>query len=290
MEHAPKTESINQHEAEENELSDAAKEAAGEKVLRISFAEWKEGKKDEVKKEIEYYSGEIAEIQSFFRAKIQRDREAGKGEMPEKEFTRWEGDYADQWKYIQNQLTRLKLGTGNQESMEFEAEAEKIMFVSEDNLGETIEAQAGRFFEERSHALRDAIQESDSETKTEDLNTLGSFLTSVAEHLDYRYISYAEMRNSYGDSEYDMKRFDKRRTEAHNHAIEHLNKLNQLARKYETTPFIARDLWTSENQRQTPHMSKRMSYDRHVFEAYYTHAFGNLVDKIKSEHEQYDRY
>ena len=290
MENFPKAAASEQSESEEKrELSEDKKESAGEKVLKISFADWKEQRKPEAKEYIESCAQDIADVQDYFRKKIKRNREEGKGDLSETDFCKLEKDFADQWSYIQRELSFLELNHGTQEGMEFEAEAERAMFV-EKELDETIEAQAGRFFEERSRALREAIENSDSETKEKDLDTLGSFLTSVAEHLDYRYIGFEEMRDTYGSSEYEMKRFDERRTDAHNNAIEHLNKLNHLAEKYGTTPFMARDLWTSKNQKQTPYMSKRMSYDRHVFESYYTHAFGNLVSRIKAEHDRYSSY
>ena len=91
----------------------------------------------------------------------------------------------------------------------------------------------------------------------------------------------------YGDDMWSLQQFDERRTASHNDAIKHLNYLNDLARKYGTRPFTPRNFWTSQNQRQTPAMSSHMSYDRHVFESFYTHAFGKeSVDRIRRKHER----
>ena len=175
----------------------------------------------------------------------------------------------------------------SQEAMEYEADVEAAMFSSESHLDEAIEARSGDYYTERSRALRDAINASGEKTKQSDLSLLGSFWSSVAEHLEYRYTTQAELRDQYGDDMWSLQQFDERRTASHNDAIKHLNYLNDLARKYGTRPFTPRNFWTSQNQRQTPAMSSRMSYDRHVFESFYTHAFGKeSVDRIRRKHER----
>ena len=229
---------------------------------------------------------DIADTEDAFRGRLASIKEKG-GEMSKKEFERWEDDYADNWRYLQQDLARMDYDNSSQEAMEYEADVEAAMFSSESHLDEAIEARSGDYYTERSRALRDAINASDEKTKQSDLSLLGSFWSSVAEHLEYRYTTQAELRDQYGDDMWSLQQFDERRTASHNDAIKHLNYLNDLARKYGTRPFTPRNFWTSQNQRQTPAMSSRMSYDRHVFESFYTHAFGKeSVDRIRRKHER----
>ncbi|MBR6134048.1 hypothetical protein IKQ38_01025 [Candidatus Saccharibacteria bacterium] len=229
---------------------------------------------------------DIADTEDAFRVRLASIKEKS-GEMSKKEFERWEDDYADNWRYLQQDLARMDYDNSSQEAMEYEADVEAAMFSSESHLDEAIEARSGDYYTERSRALRDAINASDEKTKQSDLSLLGSFWSSVAEHLEYRYTTQAELRDQYGDDMWSLQQFDERRTASHNDAIKHLNYLNDLARKYGTRPFTPRNFWTSQNQRQTPAMSNRMSYDRHVFESFYTHAFGKeSVDRIRRKHER----
>ena len=141
MENFPKAAASEQLEQEEKrELSEDKKESAGEKVLKIAFADWKEQRKPEAKEYIESCAQDIADVQDYFRKKIKRNREEGKGDLSETDFCKLEKDFADQWSYIQRELSFLELNHGTQEGMEFEAEAERAMFV-EKELDETIEAR-----------------------------------------------------------------------------------------------------------------------------------------------------
>ena len=234
-------------------------------------------------------AADIADTESAFKRRLAKIRESGE-QMSQKEFEKWEADYADNWEYMRRDLERMDYDNDTQEAMEYQAKVQSRMFTSEGNLENSIEAYSGNFFHERMQVLRSAIEASDSKTKESDLRLLGSFWSSVAEHLDCRYMTQSEIRDQYGDSDWELRRFDQRRTEAHNSAITHLNMMNDIAKKYGAKPFTPRNFWTSRNQRQTSEMSNRMSYDRHVFEAFYTHAFGNeRIAQIKRKHEQ-NRY
>jgi hypothetical protein len=162
--------------------------------------------------------------------------------------------------------------------MEDEADVESAMFFTKDEatLHETIEAQAGAYYRDRARALREAIRASDDPHKEEDEDVLYGFFAAVSRHLDYKYMTPEDIRLSYGK---DYHEYDQDRTFAHNNAIRQLNKLNDLARKYGTTPFTPRQFWTSEKKDQTPAVSKRMRYDRDVVEEYYAIAFSEEVAK-----------
>lgn len=195
------------------------------------------------------------------------------GEMSEKEFLVWERDYSESWKRLQGHLR-----DGELYSMEDEADVESAMFFTKDEatLHETIEAQAGAYYRDRARALREAIRASDDPHKEEDEDVLYGFFAAVSRHLDYKYMTPEDIRLSYGK---DYHEYDQDRTFAHNNAIRQLNKLNDLARKYGTTPFTPRQFWTSEKKDQTPAVSKRMRYDRDVVEEYYAIAFSEEVAK-----------
>ena len=153
------------------------------------------------------------------------------------------------------------------------------MFFSkskDEDLRDTIEAQCGRFYRQRSLALRDAIEKSNNDSKEDDLKLLSGFYLAVYDHLDLRYLSPEEVRYRYGN---DYKDYDDSRTAAHNNAISYLNTLNDLARKYHTTPFTPRNFWTSKDQDQTVEMSKRMRFDRDAVEGFYNIAFSEEVRK-----------
>ena len=179
------------------------------------------------------------------------------GEMSEKEFLVWERDYSESWKRLQGHLR-----DGELYSMEDEADVESAMFFTKDEatLHETIEAQAGAYYRDRARALREAIRASDDPHKEEDEDVLYGFFAAVSRHLDYKYMTPEDIRLDYGK---DYHEYDQ----------------DDLARKYETTPFTPRQFWTSEKKDQTPAVSKRMRYDRDVVEEYYAIAFSDEVTK-----------
>lgn len=278
---------IEQYGNEQDIQNDAVDEGSTP-IKKITREEYIEGlRADPQRREIlRSRAADIADTEDAFRGRLAKIKEAG-GEMSQKEFERWEDDYADNWRYMQQDLARMDYNNSSQEAMEYEADVESTMFASQAHLDEAIEARSGDYFTQRARALREAIEASDEKTKQSDLSIVGSFWSSVAEHLEYRYTTQAELRDQYGDDMWSLQQFDERRTASHNDAIKHLNYLNDLARKYGTRPFTPRNFWTSQNQRQTPAMSSHMSYDRHVFESFYTHAFGKeSVDRIRRKHER----
>lgn len=196
--------------------------------------------------------------------------------MSEKEFLRWEEAAADELKLAADEEKRGGL-TLNQEA---EAKDEMVTYRVDTELHKTIEAQAANFYSERDAALRTAIRASDSEDKAKDLAYLNGFYASVAEHLDFKYMTPSDVQD-YGPNEYERNR-----TRAHNETIRHLNGINDLARKYDTRPFTVRNFWTSDlrdRRGQTPAMARVMRYDRDIVEEYYAIAFGDEVKKRENK-------
>ena len=256
-------------------------------IQKISHDEWlkQERSNPKRKKEISTFAETIADIESSFKKRLSDLRETN-SKMSQKEFEKWEDGYADEWGYLQDSLAKIDYNGTTQQEVEYQASVQAPMFKSESGLYETIEAYSGEFFHERAHQLGLIIKNSDNETKESDLKTIVTFWYAVYEHLDHKYTTPNEIVELFGDSEYDFKRFEDSRTEAHNKAIDHLNHLNNLAKKYGSRPFTPRNFWTSYNQNQTQDMKNRMSYDRHVFEAYCIHAFGDRAAQIERKHNR----
>lgn len=192
--------------------------------------------------------------------------------MTDKEFFTWEQtEYAGAWQRLQKYMRKCDIQTEEEE-----AELEYPMFFTYDEatLHETIEAQAGNYYRERAKELREKILASDDPQKEEDEKKLSSFYSAVNDHLDYKYMTPEDIRYRYGR---DYEDYDRGRTIAHNNAILSLNTLNDLARKYGTTPFTPRNFWTSNKSNQTAAVARRMRYDRDVVEEYYAIAFSQEV-------------
>jgi hypothetical protein len=220
----------------------------------------------------------VADTQQGFLQQCRRDRERGQ-ETSKEEFLKWEQEYAYNWNRMQEYI--LESGMG----VDAEAEAELPIFFSTDKekIKDTIEAQSGKYYDERMWELRRAITASDGKTQESDMRLLGTFFHSVMAHVEFRYFSPADIREQYGDDVDAFNTFDRARTAAHNAVIKHLNAINALAEKYGTTRFTPRNFWTSERMNQTPEVSRRMDFDRKAVELYYMNAFSYDIDKKDQE-------
>lgn len=222
------------------------------------------------------------EIQTYERG-FTKQLERSDGKVPKKEFETWENLLGDQLRIIQD-----KVNFGNL-SLEQEAEARHpmITYRKEEELQKTIEAQAANFYHERFDALQQAIKESDSPTKDEDLAYIKNYYGTVVRHLDFKYMDRDEV------ADYGYEAYESGRTRAHNNTIKHLNGMNNLARKYHTRPFTVRNFWTSDLRRkedQTPAVADIMRYDRDIVEEYYAIAFSSEVQKREYQQKRNRRY
>ena len=222
-------------------------------------------------KDAERQAIELGDLNRQFVAFRKRCQKEGRT-ISDKEFSIWEQrEYAESWQRLREYMNKCRVVTDEEE-----AEIEQPMFFtySESELHESIEAQAGNYYRERAHALRDTIIASNSPTKEADENRLLSFYTYVNRHLNYRYMTPLEIRLDYND---DPGGYDRDRTFAHNNLILELNALNDLAKKYGTTPFTPRNFWTSAKRDQTAAVARRMRYDRDVVAEYCAVAFSEEV-------------
>lgn len=231
-----------------------------------------------VKSAANFY-GEALDVQTAFRQRLDVINQNG-DEMSEKEFEKWEDYYSDEIGYAEGEL---KQWTDYRLETVAECRASMILPTSnDDELFNTIEAQAGRFYLARFSALRDAISSSDNTEAEKDLKYANNFFPVVLKHLSYIYMSEDDVRE-YGFAEYDQAR-----TWAHNQVIRYLNGINDLTKKYDVRPFMVRNLWPSDirdKRDQTPAISKMMRFDRDIVECYYTTAFHEEIERMKRAQE-----
>jgi hypothetical protein len=249
-----------------------------EYVAPIPFEEWCSKNIERLAEDVEYGAKYLKDLGDDFVDRMGK-LASEKQRMSEAELLKWEEDYASQWNIIERVLNTVDMNNSTHEAMVYQAKHEYKMFFSkskDEDLRDTLEAQCGRFYRQRSLALREAIEKSNDEDKEADLKLLSGFYLAVYDHLDLKYLSKEDIRYKYGDN---YKAYDDSRTAAHNNAIKHLNAINGLAKKYHTTPFTPRNFWTSEDQDQTVEMSKRMRFDRDAVEGFYNIAFSEEVRK-----------
>ncbi len=204
-------------------------------------------------------------------------------EMSEKEFEKWENAFSDEIRYADRELDKTD------RTIESEAEAKHAMIYSmkEGDLSKTIEAQAGKFYRARMRRLQDAILESKDEKAKADLIRIHDFYPAVMEHLDFKYMTPAEVRD------YGVERHEMQQVRAHNDVIRRLNELNELAKKYDVRPLTPRNFWTSDirsKDAQTPAVSDMMWYDRNLVIEFYTTAFSSEIQSREMRNEQKERF
>ncbi len=210
----------------------------------------------------------------FAERKRKKEKEDG-SPMSEKEFIAWEDDLAFSLSLQQKEIESLRKyrpGFAYKTAEVAKATDPMIAYsgINNPEVANTIEAQAGRFYDERRSALLKAITNSDrpEEEKQEDRHYILGFWQLVAAHLDYKHQSNAFSDPSEGWS------YDRSRTKAHDAVVNGLNKLNDLAEKYGTRRFTVRNFWDSTKRiKSSPETIDRARYDRDIVEEYYAIAF-----------------
>ncbi len=193
-----------------------------------------------------------------------------------KDLLLWEEDYAWYWKHLHEGIWEA-----GAVRLEDRTRLEEPVFYTTDTgeIHKTIEAQCGHFFKERARALRDAINSSElsPDEKKKQLAMIDALWELAARHMKFKNMTKEEIRNYGADYQ------ESSRTRTHNRVIEALNNLNNLARKYNLTPFTPRNFMTSEYRIQTPAMKVRMRYDRDLVEEYYAIAFSRELAEEKKK-------
>ena len=264
--------SINENQNTSNQWDDIAK---------IAKEFWRQETEKAPDYATDFYRAALSVTRDFDLRR--QNLESSGNKMTRQEFEKWEDALSDELEFAGDELEK----TDN--TLEIMAESARAMILTTDEhkTYKTIEAQAGNYYHERSAALKQAIESSGQPESEKDLNSIREFYFAVIDHLDYRYED-PERVFSMG-----VKEFDKQRTMAHNNVIKHLNKLNNLARKYHVRPFTIRNFCPSDvrpKEKQTPAVADLMVYDRYSVQSYYVIAFSSEERKRQAIQERNSRY
>lgn len=233
--------------------------------IRAFVKEYEARRIAEAPKEVEFYATQLQATERAFGDQLDRSKARGEKHIGKKEYEIWERDFHENWTRLQNQVHLGNLDANA------EATAEAPMFLSYNDqsvLSRTIEAQAAHFFSERYMELVNAIRSSGDAKAKEDEAIVRGLYGVASEHIAWRTMTVDEIKN------YGMKEADRARINSHNEVIRHLNAINDLAEKYNTTRFTARNFWPSNpDKKQPPAIEHRLRNDRDIVEEYYQIAF-----------------
>lgn len=222
----------------------------------------------------------ILEYQRSFETRSQTLADSGE-RMSKKEFEKWEDLVSDEYK----RAKREEQNAGFE--MQDVAESAQYMITSsvDSELSKTVEAQSAHFYYQRMSDLKEAIDNTGGDS--DDLEYVKSFYPAVAKHLDFKYMSRDDVAN------YGFKEYEESRTRSHNGVIEHMNGLNDLARKYGVRPLTFRNFWPSDlkpKDEQTPAEARVLRYDRDIVEEYYAIAFSSEVRRRNAKQARDMKY
>ncbi len=100
------------------------------------------------------FAKEVHDIQIDFAVQLKRSAERGEKQLPQREFERWEDDYRDMWRGMEGQVREAnRQNTGDTMAKTAELEDPVITYLKDTELYQTVEAQAGHYYDERSDAL-----------------------------------------------------------------------------------------------------------------------------------------
>ena len=142
----------------------------------------------------------------------------------------------------------------------FQADAEADLYRSENGISHSLEALSGRFYTERVGALREAIRANARPTADRDLKSIREL--EEASDLHHYYEELDQNGGEYGVVQ------DRARVSAHNKALGAFNRVNRLCESYGVDRLIPRNLWFSDSRPENVNVRNRLSYDRHLFDAY----------------------
>ena len=242
-----------------------------------SLANTVEFSKSEAISDIEKRADKCRKIEQNFEVRVRKANNEDYGRrLPAEEFEKFEDDYAEEWQGICDDSKHLRVSE--------QASAEKVMFRFYEDQRDlnkwSIDVYAGRFYSERSRALIDKIEASDSPSKEEDLKHIDGFYDAVEEHLYYRHMTPEEVRN------YGPEQADAERKNAHNDLIKYFNHMNELCDQYGSRRFTVRSFWDTSGfskSAQTGDMAHRLRIDRDIVEEYYANAFPSAVKKYEAK-------
>lgn len=186
--------------------------------------------------------------------------------MSYEEFSKWEDDASVYFEEMTKEASKLRLNRYQRDYLEH--------IKSTITPWQSIEACSGKWYYLRQAALVNAIDQSNDPNKNADLSAIDDTYRHVGEHL--YYLHDTDERDVY-----------KRRAEqrsAHNRLINHLNHLNDLARKYGVRPLTFRNFEDNDfiyyrSLDKDGCTDARAEYDRGSVEGYFRRAFSSDYDK-----------
>lgn len=187
--------------------------------------------------------------------------------MMYEEFEKWEDDIA----YTYERMKELEPAASDGSRYKRD-DIEQIGSIDPRN---TIEAEAGYYYKPRQNALIRAIESSDSDTKTMDLETVGLLYQFAGVHIYYE--------RDFDTKRTDLATYNENRRKAHNDLINQLNSINDLARRYHVRPLTPRNFEDNSfvyNKEKDMYRNtdSRTDYDRTIVETYCQNAFSALYN------------
>ena len=262
-------------------MSEKLKNSTNDENLSMDAPETTYSPEESAREAAEYWADSARDIEKQFGERIGA---LGGEQMSQKEFERWEQDYAEYCNNMENKIHQFPI------SFQDECEVKRKIVAypgagREAELKNTIEAQAGNYYYERRTALKKAIEESgkSDEEKEKELLKIEEFYSSVMEHVELKWMTPDDV-NDYGPD-----RYERRRTQVHNDAMKNLNRLNILCDSYRMTPFTARNFCpsdASDASHRTGAEATLMRYDRDIVEEYYAIAFPDASKKAEARYRR----
>ena len=219
---------------------------------------------------------ETSEIEKDFINYI-KEKKSDNEEISEAEFEKWENALSDNINHAEQALrkTDYKLETiaNSQQKLTLGIPSDK-----------TIEAKAGKFYDQRIKLLTETIDSSNDENTEKDLQYISDFYPRVIRYIERKYSSPEEQIDWFGN----YQEVDKAIVSAHNDVIKHLNGLNDLAKKYHVRPFTVRNFLPSDavlKERQTQAIQDIMQLDRYIVVDYCRTAFPSEFERAEKSYE-----
>jgi len=226
-------------------------------------SEIRETRIESAREDVKFWAGEYERVERTFTSKEIED---------EKEFKVWEND-------AKEAFDKMKKAEGDAEyTNKYEIDdAERLAKV---DPSKTIEAQSGKYYDERNRKIVEAIRSSENEDSAKDLDTVYNLHMLVASHIG------AIM--DYSNKKEDTAIYNSNRRAAHNRLIRGLNDINHIAEKYNVDRLVFRDFETNDFnydkfRDKNGETNARAEYDRSIVESYARMAFSRDFKAAENE-------
>lgn len=244
--------------------------ASSDEVSTLQDSEVEDTETSSPLEDIRTWSAKYTEDERDFRKFVKHYREHSPEDAAkyEKRLLSYERDIKFHWEMLEDE-TADAMRSGLQLDLFGRAEAQQIG-TNIVEPAETIEAALGAFYDQRMQELSEQIRTSADGGASEDLALVGRTWARVNDYLRASQdIDLLQM---------DATAYHRSRTLCHNEMIRQLNAINQLAKKYHTTPLTPRNFMTNDFPYQGRRdkggwLNSRAEYDRETVLQYFTTAF-----------------